>query len=77
MVWWMRRARRLREDSVKRFEEKRREVEAKVPKDDTKVPSLQRAMGLEPEPSTFVCSDCGADVPAEARKCPVCGEKFE
>jgi hypothetical protein len=77
MVWWMRRARRMRADAAKRWEEKRKDVEAKVPKDDTKVPSLQRAMGLEPEPSTFVCSDCGADVPAEARKCPVCGEKFE
>ncbi|MEM0448546.1 MAG: hypothetical protein QW520_01825 [Methanomassiliicoccales archaeon] len=25
----------------------------------------------------FVCSECGADVPAEAQECPQCGEKFE
>jgi hypothetical protein len=85
MVWWMRRARRMREDAVKRYEEKRKEVEAKVPEDKRKIassstsstPSLERAMGLEAEPETFVCSDCGADVPADARKCPFCGEKFE
>ena len=86
MVWWMRRARRMREDAVKRWEEKRKEVEAKVPEDKKKIattsttsstPSLERAMGLEPEPDTFVCSDCGADVPADAKSCPVCGEKFE
>lgn len=86
MVWWMRRARRMREDAVKRWEAQRKEVEAKVPEDKKKIaassgtsstPSLERAMGLEPEPETFVCSDCGADVPADAKSCPVCGEKFE
>lgn len=25
----------------------------------------------------FVCSDCGADVPADAVKCPACGASFE
>lgn len=77
MVWWMRRARRMREDAVHNWEKKRKDVEAKVPEDDTKVPSLQRAMGLEGEPETFVCSDCGADVPSNANKCPSCGEKFD
>ena len=86
MIWWMRRARRMREDAVKRWEAQRKEVEAKVPEDKKKIaaasstsstPSLERAMGLEPEPDTFVCSDCGADVPADAKSCPVCGEKFE
>ncbi|MCJ2533157.1 MAG: zinc ribbon domain-containing protein [Candidatus Thermoplasmatota archaeon] len=77
MVWWMRRARRMREDAVKNWEKKRKDVEAKVPEDDTKVPSLQRAMGLEGEPETFVCSDCGADVPSDAKECPSCGEKFD
>lgn len=86
MVWWMRRARRMREDAVKRWEEKRKEMEAKVPEDKKKIattastsdtPSLERAMGLTPEPDTFVCSDCGADVPGDAKSCPVCGEKFE
>ncbi len=77
MVWWMRRARRMREDAVKKWEEKRKEVETKLPEDDSKVPSLQRAMGLEAESETFVCSDCGADVPSTAKTCPSCGEKFD
>jgi ribosomal protein L40E len=25
----------------------------------------------------FVCSECGAEVPADADKCPGCGEKFD
>ena len=25
----------------------------------------------------FVCSECGADVPVDAKECPQCGEKFE
>jgi ribosomal protein L40E len=25
----------------------------------------------------FVCSECGADVPIDAKECPQCGEKFE
>ena len=25
----------------------------------------------------FICSECGADVPVEAKECPRCGEKFE
>jgi ribosomal protein L40E len=33
-------------------------------------------MGLEKEEG-FVCSECGADVPAEAKACPKCGEKFD
>jgi rubrerythrin len=47
-----------------------------VGKDETKVPSLSKAMGLETDEG-FVCSECGADVPAEAKVCPKCGEKFD
>lgn len=25
----------------------------------------------------FICSECGADVPTDAKECPRCGEKFE
>ena len=25
----------------------------------------------------FICSECGADVPMDAKECPRCGEKFE
>ena len=78
MVWWMRRARRMREKSIEQWEQKRKEIEAKPPSDeDARVPSMSRAMGLELEPDTFVCSECGIDVPGDAKRCPSCGEKFD
>jgi hypothetical protein len=79
MVWWMRRARRMREKATEQWEQKRKEMEAKPPtaSDDARVPSMSRAMGLEAEPETFVCSECGIDVPGDAKRCPSCGEKFD
>ena len=76
MIWWTRRARRMREKQLEKWEAKRKEAEAQTPKDEAKVPSLSKAMGLEAD-DTFVCSECGADVPSDAAKCPKCGEKFE
>lgn len=76
MIWWTRRARRMREDQIKKYQEEREKEEAEAPaKGKAKTPSLQKAMGLEEE--TFVCSECGADVPADATVCPKCGEKFD
>ena len=80
MIWWTRRARRMREKQLEKWAQKQKEAEASAPKDEAKVPSLARAMGLEKdagEEDTFVCSECGADVPADATKCPSCGEKFD
>lgn len=76
MIWWTRRARRMREKQLVKWEEKRKEAEAQTPRDEAKVPSLSKAMGLDAD-DTFVCSECGADVPADAAQCPKCGEKFE
>jgi len=76
MIWWTKRARRMREDKLLEWEKKRKEEEEAAPKEEVKVPSLAKAMGLEKEDS-FVCSECGADVPADATACPKCGEKFE
>lgn len=76
MIWWTRRARRMREQQLEKWEAKRKEAEEKAPKDEAKVPSLAKAMGLEAD-DTFVCSECGADVPSDASKCPKCGEKFD
>jgi len=77
MVWWIRRARRQREKQVAKWEAEQAAEKADVPteKKRVQVPSLDRAMGKEEE--TFVCSECGADVPAEATSCPKCGEKFD
>lgn len=76
MIWWTRRARRMREKALDKWETKRKEAAAEAPKDEAKVPSLAKAMGLEAD-DTFVCSECGADVPAEATSCPKCGERFD
>ncbi len=76
MIWWTRRARRMRQKQLENWETKRKEAAAQAPKDEAKVPSLAKAMGLE-EDDSFVCSECGADVPADAKACPSCGEKFD
>ena len=76
MVWWTRRARRMRIKQMEKLEEERTKLDEVKPKEVTKVPSLASAMGKGTE-DTFVCSECGADVPADATVCPKCGEKFE
>jgi len=79
LIWWTRRTRKMREDQLKRWESERTERESeqrKGKKDKAKVPSIQRAMGKEKD-ETFVCSECGADVPADATVCPKCGERFD
>jgi ribosomal protein L40E len=80
MIWWVRRARRMRINAVERLEAERAKMKAEQPKEESakvaKTPSLATAMGLEKE-ETFVCSECGADVPADATVCPKCGERFD
>ena len=76
MIWWTRRTRKMRKDQMNKWEERAKE-EAKKPKEDAKVSLQRKAMGLEDDEGTFVCSECGADVPASATRCPKCGEKFE
>jgi hypothetical protein len=76
MVWWTRRARRMRTEAYEKAVAEREKEREGVGKDETKVPSLSKAMGLETDEG-FVCSECGADVPAEAKVCPKCGEKFD
>jgi len=75
MIWWTRRARRMRVEAFEKATAEREKERKDVPKEETKV-SLSKAMGLEAGEG-FVCSECGADVPAEAKVCPKCGEKFD
>ena len=76
MIWWTRRARRMREKQIEKWQAEHAKEEADKPKPKTsKVPSLDAAMGKVDE--GFVCSECGADVPADATVCPKCGEKFD
>ncbi len=76
MLWWTRRAKRMRTEAYEKAVAEREKEREGVSKDEAKVPSLSKAMGLEKEEG-FVCSECGADVPAEAKVCPKCGEKFD
>jgi ribosomal protein L40E len=76
MIWWTRRARRMRVEAYERAISDKEKETKDVRKEEAKVPSLAKAMGLEKEEG-FVCSECGADVPADAKKCPKCGEKFD
>lgn len=76
MIWWLKKARSMRIRSYEKAVSQREKEQAGIPKEDAKVPSLAKAMGVEGDDS-FVCSECGADVPAEAKVCPKCGEKFD
>lgn len=76
MVWWTRRARRMRTEAYEKAIAEREKERAGVDKDEAKVPSLAKAMGTDKDEG-FVCSECGADVPADAKTCPKCGEKFD
>ncbi|MBN1676958.1 MAG: zinc ribbon domain-containing protein [Candidatus Thermoplasmatota archaeon] len=76
MIWWTRRARRMRTEAFDRAMAEREKEREGLTKDEAKVPSLSKAMGLEKDEG-FVCSECGADVPADAKVCPKCGEKFD
>jgi ribosomal protein L40E len=75
MIWWTRRARRMRQKQIDKWETEHAKSESEKPKPVSKVPSLATAMGKEDD--SFVCSECGADVPADAEVCPKCGEKFD
>ncbi len=79
MIWWTRRAKRMREKQIEKWKLEEAEKEAAQPKSSQlKVPSLAKAMGTDKGTGdTFVCSECGADVPADATVCPKCGEKFD
>lgn len=76
MIWWTRRARKMRVEAYERALAEREKELKGVSKDEGKLPSLAKAAGAEGDEG-FVCSECGADVPADATVCPKCGEKFE
>lgn len=79
MIWWTRRARKMREQQIEKWKLEEAEKEAAQPRTaGLKVPSVAKAKGTSKGTGeTFVCSECGADVPADATVCPNCGEKFD
>jgi ribosomal protein L40E len=77
MIWWTRRARKMRVEAYEKAIEERSKEKEGITETRAKVPSLAEAMGKETSLEGFVCSECGADVPAEAKRCPKCGERFD
>jgi ribosomal protein L40E len=77
MIWWTRRARKMRVEAYEKAVEERAREKDGIPQERAKVPSLAEAMGKETSGEGFVCSECGADVPADAKRCPKCGERFD
>ena len=73
LTWWM-------DSSKKRSEELRKRLgEDKKTKSVTK-PQKGKETKTEDKKKTvekLVCSECGAEVPTDAKKCPQCGESFE
>jgi ribosomal protein L40E len=73
LSWWM-------DTSKARREQIRKEREEKGKIDDKKALDKERETGKAGKGKTvekFVCSECGAEVPPDAKKCPQCGEPFE
>lgn len=68
LTWWMESSKKRSEQLRKRFEE-RKEKEAK--KESGTGETVKSTV------EKFVCSECGAEVPADAKKCPRCGEVFD
>jgi ribosomal protein L40E len=61
LTWWMERSKKRMQTTME--EAKKRKAEA------------DRKEGVTDE--KFVCSECGSEVPANADKCPQCGERFD
>jgi ribosomal protein L40E/energy-coupling factor transporter transmembrane protein EcfT len=76
LTWWMDSSKKRTEELRKRMEEDKKTKDASkqkigkesaVGKPGTKKKTVEK----------FVCSECGEEVPADAKKCPRCGEPFE
>jgi ribosomal protein L40E len=61
LTWWM-------DSSKKKFDKRQAEAKKNMP---------QAAPAGASKKEKFVCSECGAEVPADSDKCPHCGEKFD
>ncbi len=73
LTWWM-------ESSKKRTEDLRKQVQEEKLKKGAGRPEKEgeaKADGKKKTVEKFVCSECGAEVPVDAKKCPACGEPFE
>ncbi|MDD1768837.1 MAG: zinc-ribbon domain-containing protein [Methanomassiliicoccales archaeon] len=73
LTWWM-------DNSKKRAGELRKQAEEGKKKKDAGRPEKGKEAQTDIKKKIvekLVCSECGAEVPADAKKCPQCGEPFE
>ncbi|QLH75282.1 MAG: zinc ribbon domain-containing protein [Methanomassiliicoccales archaeon] len=61
LTWWMDKSKVRMQKQVEEAKKRRAEADAKEGRAEEK----------------FVCSECGAEVPGDASKCPQCGETFD
>ena len=62
------------------FDEETEEVHVQVSEEELRAEAESRAPAEEPAEGSeecFECSECGAMVPADAKKCPKCGAEFD
>jgi len=70
LVWWTQSSRKKYE----RMQQERGKLGPPEPEEVEKVEKIGERARVEEK---FVCSECGAEVPASAGECPQCGESFE
>jgi len=68
LTWWM-------DSNKKKFEAMQKQRAAAAGNSPDAPVAKEGATAVKTE--KFVCSACGAEVPAEAKECPQCGEKFD
>ncbi|MDH7508311.1 MAG: zinc-ribbon domain-containing protein [Methanomassiliicoccales archaeon] len=73
LTWWMDTSKARREQLRKEREEKGKSGDKKAPEKEGEAGRTDKGKLVE----KFVCSECGAEVPPDAKKCPQCGERFE
>jgi len=78
LIWWLRRMRRVREEQWAKAQGKRAPAGRHAAKEpDLRTTTEQVRKEGVPVQEGYFCTECGADVPADATSCPNCGEKFD
>jgi ribosomal protein L40E len=73
LTWWMENSKKRTQELRKQAEEGRKKKDAGRPEKGKEAQTDVKKKIVE----KFVCSECGAEVPVDAKKCPRCGEPFE
>ncbi|MGD0057133.1 MAG: zinc-ribbon domain-containing protein [Methanomassiliicoccales archaeon] len=73
LTWWMDSSKKRAEGLRKKPEEDKKNKAAAKPEKGKEAQNEVKTKIVE----KFVCSECGAEVPVNAKKCPHCGEPFE